>query len=144
MKHWGTPSSLIFSTDSKKLAKISNFELFFKQLTLWDKIASYSLNIIIFTHVHLNIKKLKKLTYKASSLVGVRIRALVPMILECFSNWLTSGMMKAAVFPLPVREQATTSLPSKMCGIALRCIGVGTLYPFTIMALKTAGFRFIC
>ena len=46
-------------------------------------------------------------------------------------------MRKAAVLPLPVRAMATTSLPSSMTGMALRCMGVGALYPFFAMPRKT-------
>ncbi len=88
--------------------------------------------------------------YRANSLVGQIIKALLPRnkqklptIQECCLSLLRRGMMKAAVFPLPVLLQTTTSRPSRMQGIALRCTGVGTLYPLVITALKTGPIRFI-
>ena len=54
---------------------------------------------------------------RANSLVGNTIKALCPTTLECALSLFTKGITNAAVFPEPVREQATTSLPSKTCGL---------------------------
>ena len=57
------------------------------------------------------------------------------------AEWLFSfsniGIKNAAVFPDPVRAIATTSFPSIISGIVLRCIGVGTLKPLFNIALYT-------
>lgn len=53
----------------------------------------------------------------ASSLVGVRIRALAPVWAWGPFNLSNMGTKNAAVFPLPVLAMATTSLPSRMTGI---------------------------
>ena len=46
---------------------------------------------------------------------------------EWFFKRSQMGIRKAAVFPEPVRAMATISWPSKMVGIVLRWMGVGTL-----------------
>lgn len=45
-------------------------------------------------------------------------------------------MTNAAVLPDPVLAIPTTSFPSKIAGIALRCMGVGRLYPFRLIPLR--------
>lgn len=52
--------------------------------------------------------------------MGTMIKALTPMILECYFNLFNIGIMKAAVLPLPVLEHATTSVPDNIYGMALR------------------------
>lgn len=42
------------------------------------------------------------------------INALTPMILECYFSLFNIGIINAAVLPLPVLEQATTSVPDKI------------------------------
>ena len=79
--------------------------------------------------------------YSASSLLGETIKALIPTTLECSFRLLMSGIRKAAVFPLPVLLQATTSLPSMISGITFLQIGVGTLQPFALIALQTGYIR---
>ena len=49
--------------------------------------------------------------------------------------------MKPAVFPVPVCADARTSLPSNTGGIAFCCIGEGVVYPFLLMAFKSASDR---
>jgi ATP-dependent RNA helicase RhlE len=39
---------------------------------------------------------------------------------------VSAGRMNAAVFPVPVCAHASTSRPSRTCGIACACIGVGS------------------
>jgi len=53
----------------------------------------------------------------ANSLVGNIISALQPTVDECSLSLLTNGITKAAVFPEPVFEAATKSLPSIIIGI---------------------------
>lgn len=53
----------------------------------------------------------------ASSLVGLRIRALAPVWAWGPFNLSNMGTKNAAVLPLPVLAMATISLPSKMTGI---------------------------
>lgn len=55
---------------------------------------------------------------KASSLVGRRMRPRIPTIVEWACNFAAKGMIKAAVFPEPVLEQAITSWPARIKGIA--------------------------
>ena len=63
----------------------------------------------------------------ANSLDGDTIKALIPTTFECSFNILIKGIKNAAVLPLPVLLQATTSLPSIIKGITFLYIGVGTL-----------------
>lgn len=53
---------------------------------------------------------------RASSLVGVRMRALAPVWACGAFNFSNMGTRKAAVLPLPVLAMATISLPSKITG----------------------------
>ena len=53
---------------------------------------------------------------RASSLVGVRMRALAPVWAWGALSFSNMGTRKAAVLPLPVRAIATISLPSKITG----------------------------
>lgn len=55
--------------------------------------------------------------WRASSLVGHRMRALAPVWAWEALSFSNMGTRKAAVFPLPVLAMATTSLPSKITGI---------------------------
>lgn len=57
---------------------------------------------------------------RASSLVGVRMRALAPVWAWGAFSFSNMGTRKAAVLPLPVLAMATTSLPSKITGIVWR------------------------
>lgn len=57
------------------------------------------------------------MVWSASSLVGVRIRALAPVWAWGPFSLSNMGTKNAAVFPLPVLAMATTSLPSRMTGI---------------------------
>ncbi len=59
-------------------------------------------------------------TCNANSRVGHTINPLTPTTFECAANLLIIGNKKAAVFPLPVLEQATISLPSKASGITYK------------------------
>ena len=54
---------------------------------------------------------------RASSLVGVRMRALAPVWAWRALSFSNMGTRKAAVLPLPVRAMATISLPSKITGM---------------------------
>lgn len=54
----------------------------------------------------------------ASSLVGRMISPRIPTMVEWACNLAAKGMMKAAVFPEPVLEQAITSWPARIKGIA--------------------------
>ena len=70
----------------------------------------------------------------ASSLVGERMRARAPTVVECdFSFWMM-GITKEAVFPLPVLAIAMTLKPWSMIGMALLWMGVGKLYPLALIA----------
>lgn len=53
----------------------------------------------------------------ANSRVGERIMARAPLA-ECSCNFSNIGTTNAAVLPLPVRAMATTSLPSRITGMA--------------------------
>jgi hypothetical protein len=46
------------------------------------------------------------------------------------------GRRNAAVLPEPVIELATTSFPDEMTGIVCCCIGVGLIYPTSLIAFK--------
>jgi len=52
----------------------------------------------------------------ANSQVGNKIKALGPIILLCSFSLLIKGMTNDKVFPEPVLEHATTSLPSNNKG----------------------------
>lgn len=54
---------------------------------------------------------------RASSRVGERMRARAPVCALCAFSRSNMGRRKQAVFPLPVRAMATTSLPSKITGM---------------------------
>lgn len=81
---------------------------------------------IIYNHVHIHIllafsirlQKCGTHTCNASSRVGERMSALGPdsTLWLLFSSFSNMGIRKQAVFPLPVRAIATTSLPSRMAG----------------------------
>lgn len=65
----------------------------------------------------------------ANSLVGVTIKALIYPTAAAWKYLWIMGKTKAAVFPDPVIELATTSLPERITGIANCWIGVGLIYP---------------
>ena len=46
------------------------------------------------------------------------------------------GRRNAAVLPEPVIELATTSFPDEMTGIVCCCIGVGLIYPTSLIAFN--------
>ena len=46
------------------------------------------------------------------------------------------GIVKAAVFPVPVCAIPNMSFPNRAKGIAFSCIRVGFLYPFLLRAFK--------
>lgn len=54
---------------------------------------------------------------RANSRVGVRMRALAPVLAWGAFSLSNMGTRKAAVLPLPVLAMATTSLPSKITGM---------------------------
>jgi hypothetical protein len=62
--------------------------------------------------------------WAASSLVGERMRTLVPRR-GCLRRWWRMGRRNAAVFPDPVLAVPTTSLPARMAGMASAWMGVG-------------------
>lgn len=57
------------------------------------------------------------MVWRASSLVGVRTRALAPVWACGAFSFSNMGTRNAAVLPLPVLAMATTSFPSRMTGI---------------------------
>src|SRR5258706_5897068 len=63
----------------------------------------------------------------ASSRVGARTTAWTPS--RFVSTRSTMGMPKAAVFPVPVRDCTTRSLPVMARGMVSVCTSVGALYP---------------
>ena len=74
----------------------------------------------------------------ASSRVGVRMRARVtPRFLPI--RWLRIGSRKAAVLPLPVMAQASTSRPSMAGGMASAWIGVGRVKPISRTPRRSSG-----
>lgn len=64
----------------------------------------------------------------ASSLVGVTINVLIYPTATALKYLWRIGIRKAAVFPDPVIELATTSLPIKIVGMDRDWIGVGFTY----------------
>ena len=76
----------------------------------------------------------------ASSRVGVSTRARVrPRGLS--SMRCSSGNTKAAVLPLPVAAQASTSRPSRAGGMAASWMGVGRANPSSLMPWSRLGWR---
>ncbi len=76
--------------------------------------------------------------WAASSRVGVRIRARVtPRVLP--ERRLKIGSRKAAVLPLPVMAQASTSRPSMAGGIESDWIGVGRVNPISRTPRRRSG-----
>jgi hypothetical protein len=61
----------------------------------------------------------------ASSRVGTSTSAEIPRVL-CFASFSITGIRNASVFPVPVCAVAIKSFPSRACGIAAACTGVGT------------------
>src|ERR1035437_8466677 len=75
----------------------------------------------------------------ASSRVGLRITALTPVSMGCFSSDSSRGSTKASVLPVPVCAVATTSRPSRAGGIDSDCTGVGVTKLFCArLVCKTA------
>ena len=68
-------------------------------------------------------------TCAANSLVGVKTKARIGLNLSFLvaSNNCNIGSVNPAVFPVPVCAEASTSLPSKINGIAFFCIGDGSV-----------------
>ena len=52
------------------------------------------------------------------------------------------GMANEAVFPVPVCAQPNISLFANAAGIAFSWIGVGTVYPFSLIAFKIGSVIF--
>ena len=69
----------------------------------------------------------------ASSRVGVSISARMPPR-GLFVIRLSTGSENAAVFPVPVCAQPSTSLPSSAGGMAFSCMGDGVTYPASATA----------
>ncbi len=61
----------------------------------------------------------------ANSRVGVKINTRGLVLVMRTLTQCRAGNTNAAVLPVPVCAQATTSLPAKMFGIALAWTGVG-------------------
>ena len=78
---------------------------------------------------------------RANSREGDKITALAPTFALCDFNFSIMGITKAAVFPEPVLAIPTTSWPSRMTGMVLRWIGVGTEKPLRVIALSRCPFR---
>src|SRR6266850_1862864 len=62
----------------------------------------------------------------ANSRVGTRTSAAIPGVLS-LSNFSITGIRNASVLPVPVCAVASTSLPSRACGIVAACTGVGVV-----------------
>ena len=54
------------------------------------------------------------------------------------------GMAKAAVFPVPVWAQPSTSFRANIAGIAASCIGVGCVYPSASRAFSMFSSMLSC
>ena len=78
----------------------------------------------------------------ASSLVGVTIIERMYPTGATLKYLCKIGRRKAAVFPEPVIELATTSLPDLITGIASCWIGVGLTYSKSLTALSRALLNF--
>ena len=76
--------------------------------------------------------EITSITCLASSLVGVKTNA---VDWSEVSNDSINGILNAAVFPVPVCAEPSISLPSIASGIALACIGVGSLKSIFFSAL---------
>src|SRR5690606_16792346 len=64
----------------------------------------------------------------ASSRVGAKIKAFGALELDLWpAHFCRIGMLKAAVFPVPVCAHPMMSFPFKINGIACDCISVGVL-----------------
>ena len=91
------------------------------------------------TGVYLAYSSKHSLICKASSRVGVRIKALTPLrfviIGSACKSWMI-GIANEAVFPVPVCAHPNISFRDKATGIACCWIGVGLLYPFSSIAFK--------
>ena len=60
------------------------------------------------------------------------------------SNWLKMGIKKVCVFPEPVCDWPTTSLPCKIAGINFAWTGVGLVKPILVNAIMISGFKLNC
>ena len=56
------------------------------------------------------------------------------------SDWCRIGSRNAAVFPLPVLAQASTSRPARAGGMASVWIGVGRMNPSSLMPFRRLGW----
>lgn len=92
--------------------KIQSFWAFFR-----GKNPDFPANSSIFINFRTSLTTLN--VWRANSRVGDTIRARIPVVSLLFSFW-SIGITKAAVFPDPVRDMATTSFPSIIHGIVLR------------------------
>ena len=105
------------------------------------EITTFSIHVLKILHVyvarsHIHTSFVNLRVCKANSLVGVKISPRAP-VARCVFSLSNRGMRKAAVFPLPVLAMATTSFPSMITGTVFRWMGVGILYPFRMIPLKT-------
>ena len=85
--------------------------------------------------------------WMASSRVGVNTSAEMPLSRELFTEACiicNKGMVKAAVFPVPVCAQARRSLPESTTGMDFCWIGVGLVYPSWLKAFRIGSMSSSC
>uniref|UniRef100_A0A1B0A2K4 Uncharacterized protein n=1 Tax=Glossina pallidipes TaxID=7398 RepID=A0A1B0A2K4_GLOPL len=96
----------------------------------WESIESPPKTNMVFNSKNFPSSLINLYVCTASSRVGDKMRALAPLVGSRRFKRSNIGIRKQALFPEPVFAMATTSRPSSINGIVLRCMGVAPRFAY--------------